>query len=1076
MKGIINFSLNNKFALWILTIIVTVAGLYAGLNMKQETIPNIEIPILTVNTVYPGAAPQEVADKVTIPLEQRIKNLNGVDEVSSTSSENVSTIIVSYQYSKDLDKAESELREAIRTFQRPEGAQEVQASRINFNAFPVVSLSVSGKDQSLEEITALVTNEVKSSLEGIEGVGTVAISGQQLKEVQLTFNKEKLAQYGLTEDTVKGIIQGSALKVPLGLFEMEKSEKAIVVDGNVTTLDDLNNLAIPAIPGAGAGAQAGAGGAGAGAGAGGAGAGLPATGAGTGAGTPTGTGAPAGTGAQVGAGAAAGLPTVKLKDVADVKLVTKQESISRTNGSPSIGINVTKTNDANTVSVVNAVKEVADKVKADHPGVEMLVMFDQGQPIEESVKTMLNKALFGALFAIIVILIFLRNIRTTLISVVSIPLSLLIALVVLNQMDITLNTMTLGAMTVAIGRVVDDSIVVIENNYRRMMLKSEKLKGKALILDATREMFLPIMSSTLVTIAVFLPLATVSGPIGQLFLPFAWTMVFALLASLLVAITIVPMLTHSFFRRGVKVKPHTKAHDEDNPGALGRGYRRLLNWTLKHKLVTFLIAVVLLVASLGLVNVVGVSFLPEEEQKFAMVTYNPAPGSLLADSEKTAMEAEKMILNRPGVTDLQYSVGGENPLSPGPSKSALFFVMYQSDLQDFKKEKDNLLEDLKKIQPAGNWAFMDFGGGGLGGSKLSMSVYGENIDDIKKAVDQIQGVLKEDSSFEKIDSSLSKTYEQYTLVADQQKLSQTGLTAGQIAMALSPVRQRPELTEVKVDGKMYKVYVNIDTRQYGSITDIENTKLKSPLGFEVPLKDVVKVEKGTSTNSITHKNGKLYVDVTANITVKDVGKASNAAQDKIETLSLPAGVNVDFGGVTEQIQETFTQLGIAIAAAVAIVYLLLVITFGGALTPFAILFSLPFTVIGGLLGLYIAGETLSASAMMGALMLIGIVVTNAIVLLDRVRHKEMEGLSTREALLEAAGTRLRPILMTAFATVGALLPLALGFEKTGGSIISKGLGVTVIGGLISSTLLTLIIVPIVYEFLSRFRKKRVEEA
>jgi HAE1 family hydrophobic/amphiphilic exporter-1 len=440
------------------------------------------------------------------------------------------------------------------------------------------------------------------------------------------------------------------------------------------------------------------------------------------------------------------------------------------------------------------------------------------------------------------------------------------------------------------------------------------------------------------------------------------------------------------------------------------------------------------------------------------------------------MTAEKMILDREGVTHLQYSVGGSNPFSVGPSKSALFYVQYENDIQDFDKEKDNLLEEMKKIEPAGNWAFMDFGGGGLGGSKLSMSVYGDNHDDIKKAVDQIQEALKDDPTYEKIDSSLSKTYEQYTLVADQQKLSQLGLSAGQIAMKLSPVRARPPLTEVKVDGKAYNVYVNVDQAQYGSISDIENATIQSPLGIQVPLKDVVKVQKGTSTNSITNKDGKLYVDVTANITVKDVGKASTEAQNKIKALSLPTNVKVDFGGVTEQITETFTQLGLAMAAAVAIVYLLLVITFGGAITPFAILFSLPFTAIGGLLGLWIAGETLSASAMMGALMLIGIVVTNAIVLLDRVRHKEIEGLSTRDALIEAAGTRLRPILMTALATVGALLPLALGFESTGGSIISKGLGVTVIGGLLSSTLLTLIIVPIVYEFLAKFRRKQTVES
>ncbi|MBP1995912.1 efflux RND transporter permease subunit [Paenibacillus eucommiae] len=1057
MKSIIGFSLNNKFAIWILTIIVTVAGLYAGLTMKQETIPDLELPIATVTAIYPGAAPEEVAENLTKPIEQRIKNLKGVDVVSSTSMENVSSIIVQYKTGTNMEKAENELREAASKISKPQGVQDIDIARISLNEFPVISLSVSSKDKSLEDITKIVNEQLKLSLEGIDGVGNVTISGQQMKEVLLTFDNAKMSSLGLSEEMVKGIIQASAIKVPLGLFEMEGSEKTIVVDGNITSLEDLNNIQIPAIPG-GQGASPGAQG-------------------------PQGTSQAEGT-AGSGQGAAAqqpgqaeapagsaGIPTVKLQDIAKVEMVDKVESISRTNGEESIGISITKGPDSNTVDVVNDVKAQVEQIKETIPGVEVLVLLDQGKPIEESVSTMLNKALFGALFAIVVIMLFLRNIRTTIISIVSIPLSLLIALVVLKQMDITLNIMTLGAMTVAIGRVVDDSIVVIENNFRRMSMRSERLKGKALIIDATREMFVPILSSTLVTIAVFLPLGTVSGPIGQLFLPFALTMVFALLASLLVAITVVPMLAHMMFKKGLK----TKVAHEEKPGALGVFYQRVLKWTLNHKLVTFAIAIVLLVSSLGLIKVVGVSFLPEEEQKYAMITYSPGPGALLSDVEKTSLEAEKLLLSHEGVTDLQYSVGGQNPMSPGPSKSALFYILFEHDIKDFANEKTKVVEELSKLEPKGKWGEMDFGGGGLGGSKLSLSVFGDNLDDIRPVVDQIEQLILADSSFEKVEKSLSKTYEQYTLLADQQKLSQYGLTAGQIAMALSPQRNNPVLTKVKVEGKDVEVYVNVENTEYANIEEIGNATLTSPLGVVVPIKDVVKIDTGTSANTVTRKDGRLFVDVTANITAKDIGKASSDIQTKIKELNLPPSVSVDFGGITEQINETFTQLGIAIVAAIAIVYLLLVITFGGGLTPFAILFSLPFTVIGGLLGLLIAGETISASAMMGVLMLIGIVVTNAIVLLDRVRHKEMEGLTTREALLEAGGTRLRPILMTALATVGALLPLALGFESTSGSLISKGLGVTVIGGLISSTLLTLVIVPIVYEFLSKFRKKKLAE-
>ncbi len=1044
MKSVIGFSISNKFAIWIMTIIVTVGGLYAGLNMKQETIPNITVPILTVNTVYPGAAPEEVAENLTVPLETRIKNLDGVTSFTSTSMENVSSIVVQYDYGKDMKEAESELKDAASGFAAPEGAQETKVSKISLNDFPVLSLSVTSDKQTPEEVTKLVEEEIKPSLEGIHGIGTVAISGQQMKEVQLTFKKDKMQQLGLSEDTVKAIVQASAIKAPLGIFEMDKSEKTIVVDGNVNTLEKLQNVAIPVIPSGAskAGAQGTA---------------------------PQAGGAAAASKGKT--GAATGIPTVKLSELADIKLASIAESISRTNGKPSIGINVTKASDANTVDVVNAVKDQADLMEKAHPDVKMIVLIDQGKPIEKSVSTMIDKALFGALFAVIVILLFLRNFRTTIISIISIPLSLVIALLVLKQMDITLNIMTLGAMTVAIGRVVDDSIVVIENNYRRMSLRSEKLKGKALVIDATREMFLPILSSTLVTIAVFLPLGTVSGPIGQIFMPFALTIVFALLASLLVAITVVPMMTHLMFRKGLK---ENQKHEE-KPGAIAIRYRKLLNWTLNHKLITFISAIVLLVASFGLVPKVGVSFLPDEPDKYVMITYAPAPGQLLEDVVQTSLQAEKLIMARPNVTNLQYSVGGQSAFSVGTNKSALFYVQYDTDTKDFNNEKEKLVEALKAVQPDGKWGQPDFGGGGLGGSKLSLSVYGDSFDEIKPVVAQIQALIEKDKAFEKVDTSLSKQYEQYTLVADQEKLSQYGLTAGQIAMKLSPVRNRPVLTKVSVNEKEYNVYVQVDAKQYSSISDIENETVTSPLGISVPIKDVVKVEAGTSANTVTRKDGKLFVEVSANIVAKDVNKASADLKKETDKLELPASVSLDYGGVTAQINETFTQLGLAMAAAIAIVYLLLVITFGGAITPFAILFSLPFTIIGALAGLYIAGETISAAAMMGALMLIGIVVTNAIVLLDRVLHMEKAGLSTRAALIEAAGTRLRPILMTALATIGALLPLVLGFEGGSGGLISKGLGVTVIGGLASSTVLTLLIVPIVYEFLARFRRKSVTE-
>lgn len=1092
MKGIINFSLRNKFAVWLLTIIVVFGGLYSGLTMKQETIPNINVPFLSVTAIYPGAAPEGVVQDVSKPLETRLRNVDGVKTVTSTSMENVSSLFIEFNYGADLDNATAAIREALNEVNLPEDVQKPQISKFSLNSMPVVSLSIANKEGTdLDELTRITENDIVPELEDLEGVASLQVSGQFMNEVQLKFKQKKMDELGLKEETVKGIVQGSSLYAPLGLFEMEQSQKAVAIDGGIISVDDLKNIAIPVMP-SGASDAAGAGAPGANA----PGAGAtsapgadaspaapnagetPAPGADSGANAgPAGqSGAPApnasSQGGSVGTPAQPGsiaIPTVKLSEIADIEVIGKAESISRTNGKESIGVQVVKANDANTVDVVNLVKDKAEELKELYPGMDLTIMLDQGKPIEDSVHTMLFKAVYGALFAVIIIMIFLRNIRSTIISIISIPLSLLIAVLCLQQMDITLNMMSLGAMTVAIGRVVDDSIVVIENIYRRMSLSTEKLKGRELISAATREMFVPILSSTIVTIAVFLPLILVSGMVGELFVPFAMTMVFALLASLVVAVTLVPALAHTLFRKGLK-----KKHDhEEKPGALARGYQSILRWTLNHKLITFGIAILLLVGSLFLTRFVGVSFMPEQEDKYAMVTYSPQPGDRLEDVEERALKAEKYILGQDGVQSMQYSIGGSNPLGMGSANSGLFFVMYDSDTKDFEDVKKSLVEGLEKQVPEGEWSSMDMGG--FGGSQLTVNVFGDTLDQIKPVADEIMELAKKDTaSFENAETSLSEAYDQYTLVADQEKLSSLGLTAGQLAMKLSPVRERPVLTEVKIENKSYKVYIEADNQTYKSIEDIQNETVTSPLGMEVPIKDVAKVEEGTSPDSIMRIDGKMVVTVNADIITTDVGSASTNLEAEVDKMKLPEGVSVTFGGVTEQINDTFGQLGLAMLAAIAIVYFVLVVTFGGALAPFAILFSLPFIVIGAIIALLITGETLNVSALMGVLMLIGIVVTNAIVLIDRVIHKEREGLSTRDALLEAGATRLRPILMTALATIGALLPLVFGWENSAG-IISRGLGITVIGGLISSTLLTLVVVPIVYEFLMKFRRKGIEE-
>ena len=1041
MQKITSFSVNNKFAVWLMTIILTAAGLFAGLTMKLETLPDITTPTVSVTIIYPGASPEQVLEEVSTVLEDRLQNLNGVEQVRSSSFQNASNIQIDYDFSTDMDEAEQQVKDALSNVELPESAQDPQVSRLSFDAFPVIGAAISDESLDLAELTKLVEEEVQPALEGVEGAQTVQIAGQEIRRVELQFDQDALAEYNLTEDTVKQLIQANDARIALGLYELGDTEQAVVIDGKSETLEAFRDLQIPYSP-----AQS----------------------------TPTTPSAPTElppgqtpdvptevpteTPSALPPNVPTTIPTVALSELATIEDKGIEESISRSNGERSIGVQVTKTQDANTVDVVNAVKEVLNDFEAENDTANVSITLDQGQPIEESVETMLSKALLGGLFAILIILVFLRNFRSTIIAVISIPLSLLMALIVLKQLDITLNIMTLGAMTVAIGRVVDDSIVVIENIYRRLTRSNEPLRGKELIIAATKEVFIPIASSTIVTIAVFLPLGFVTGFVGELFLPFALTVVFALLASLLVAITVVPMMADSFFKNRDKLKP------EEGPGKLAEWYRGVLNWSLNHKLIVFGLATALLIGSFALVPAIGVNFLNQDSEKTLFVTFDPEPGQTLEDSIAAAEVAEEYFMEeQPNATDVQFTVGGENPLNPGNNKQGIFIVQYDPDTEDFADVKLADIEKLNELASNGEWKEQDFSGGGAT-SGVTYNVYANSLEDLEAIVPTFIETIEEETDYvRQATSDLRQSYVQYTFNVDQQAAAEAGVSAGQIAQVISQF-QAPEspLTSVTVDDKQLDVVIPNEQVTYDSVDDLQAQEITTPFGPR-SISDFIEIEEGTTPDTLVERDGKLLAQISVELSTDKATEASAAIEERVSEIELPSGVSYE-------IQESFTQLGLAMLAAIAIVYLVLVITFGGALTPFVVLFSLPYAVIGGLVALLITGETISVSALIGALMLIGIVVTNAIVLIDRVIHKEEAGLSTREALLEAAGTRLRPILMTALATIGTLAPLALGLE--GGALISKGLGVTVIGGLTSSTLLTLLIVPIVYEFFARFRKKK----
>jgi multidrug efflux pump subunit AcrB len=1019
VKGLVNFVLKNKLAVWLLTIIITVSGIYSGTRMKMETIPDISIPYLMVMDIYPGATPERVMEDVSIPIEKAVEGLEDVKAVYSNSYSNMSNIQIEYEYGIDMDEAKRALQSALDMVNLPESAAEPTITALSMNMMPVVALSVSSETEDIVELTSTVEEILLPKIEKLDGVGSVTTTGQHIEEVVLQYDEAKMSDLGLTETDVKDLIQASNLGISLGLYEFEEGEQAVSVDGKFMTENELKEMLIPV--------------------------------------TPSETNP---------------VPFVKLSDIAEIELVGKVESLARTNGEDAIAIQIVKEQQANTVDVVDDVKDLIAEEEKRIEGLVVDISLDQGDPIKESVFTMVEKAVFGGLIAVLIILLFLRDFKSTIISIISIPVSIFMALLLLHWLDITLNIMTLGAITVAIGRVIDDSIVVVENIYRRLHLKEEKLTGRALIREATIEMFKPILSSTLVTVAVFAPLIFVGGMVGELFMPFALTMTFALGASLLVAITIVPALSHFLFRKKLYSEKTEIKHKE--AGKLAKWYKKVLQWSLNHKWITSLIAIALLGGSIALTPLIGFSFLGSDEEKVMYLTYTPSAGELEDETLKNVAAVEEELLKRDDIDILQVSItDSSDPMAAmmgGGSGGALMYLIFDEEMENFPEVREDIEEYVFNLGQSGEWTNQNFSTTSFSSNEVSYTFYSENLDRLNEAVGMVEDVMSENDRLEDVESTTEDAYVEYTFNVEQDKLLQYGLTAGQIVMMLSTDHSKEVLTTIEKDGEVLEVIVQKEqtNEQPKSIDEMLEKQVPTAQG-PMPLSELVSVEEGTTLNTLSRSAGEYYATVSGTILDQDISKATSEIDEAIEELDLPKGVTVGVAGVAADMEETFTQLGIAMIAAVAIVYFILVVTFGEGLAPFAILFSLPFAIIGSFVGLLIAGETISVQVMMGLLMLIGIVVTNAIVLVDRIIHMERDGMTMREAILEAGMTRLRPILMTAIATIGALIPLAYG--SGGGGLISKGLGITVIGGLISSTILTLIVVPVVYEALSKLLKK-----
>jgi HAE1 family hydrophobic/amphiphilic exporter-1 len=786
-----------------------------------------------------------------------------------------------------------------------------------------------------------------------------------------------------------------------------------------------------------------------------------------------------------GASANAGVPEallIRLSDVGTVEVgAIGGNTVTRTNGRASIGLEISKDTLGNTVDIVDAVKKEFDRVNAT-PGASPLtiqIVSEQGTAITKSVNAVLSEGAIGAVVAVIIIFLFLRSIRSTLVTAVSIPLSVVVALVLMRVQGFSLNVMTLGGLTVAVGRVVDDAIVVLENIYRHINRGENVNKA---VLDGTREVAGAITASTLTTVCVFLPLGFVGGIVSKFFLPFALTVTYALLASLVVALTVVPLLARLF------IKPNTKPEPEST--LLQRLYTPVLSWSLRStgtKFGTLAIALLLLAGSLALAPLLKVTFLPNNAEKNISISITTPAGTNLETTGQRVDEVEAIVskLRADGkVRDIQTIIGraGDADRSrdqsggAGAANRAQIRLTLNADNianpEALAKDLETQIKTIDGIETA-QAEVVAAGGGGPSNAGLDITLVSADINKLREANDKVMAKIGGNNASDRfpianIKSSLAEVKPELEIAVDPQKAIASGTSTAQIGLQLRALFNGENAGSVTLadNAKKYDIFVQVDP----AFISIDKLR-KLPVGTvnPVPLEQVATIEEAPGASSITRINGDRAASISGQFTSDDTFSTQTALEQEIVAIGLPEGVRLQTGQQAQSQSDTFRDMGLALLVAIVLVYIVMVLSFGSLLNPFIILFSLPLAIIGVMLALFITGKPLGITTLIGVLMLIGIVVTNAIVLIELVEQYRERGMSTYDALVRAGRVRLRPILMTAIATMVALLPLALGLEE--GGFIGADLGVVVIGGLFTSTFLTLLVVPVVYSLMDSLKTR-----
>ncbi|WP_369196139.1 efflux RND transporter permease subunit [Streptomyces djakartensis] len=1017
MSWLSRFSLAQRALIGLMSIIALVFGAIAIPQLKQQLLPTIELPMVSVLAPYQGASPDVVEKQVVEPIEDNLEAVDGISGVTSTASEGNAVIMASFDYGNDTEQLVADVQQAVNRarVQLPDDV-DPQVVAGSTDDIPTVVLAVtSGRDQ--QALADQLDKTVVPDLKSIDGVGQVTVDGVRDVQVTVTPDDAKLAKAGLTAQSLGEALRAGGATVPAGSFDEGGANRTVQVGGGFTSVGQISDLMVKGEPGKG--------------------------------------------------------KPVRLGDVATVKQQeAPADSITRTDGKPSLAVAVTMDRDGSAVAISDAVQDKLPGLREDlGSGATLTVVSDQGPAVSKSIEGLTTEGALGLLFAVLVILVFLASVRSTLVTAVSIPLSVVLALIVLWTRDLSLNVLTLGALTIAIGRVVDDSIVVLENIKRHLGYGEERHSA---ILSAVREVAGAVTSSTLTTVAVFLPIGLVGGMVGELFGSFSLTVTAALLASLLVSLTVVPVLSYWFLRppKGTPedaAEARRLAEDKEARSRLQRIYVPVLRFATRRRLTSVAIAVVVLVGTFGMAPLLKTNFFDQGEVEVLTVKQELKPGTSLTATDAQARKVERLLADTEGVKDYQVTIGSSGFMAAFGGGTDTNQASYQVSLED-SASAEGVQEDIEKglagLKGIGTTSVT--AGDGFGAQDLSVVVKAADAGVLRTASEEVRKAVASLDDVRDVSSDLSQSVPRISVKANA-KAAAAGFDDQSLgAVVAQAVRGTPTAKAVLDDTE--RDVVIRSAKPARTLQQLEDLRL----GASVKLGDIATVKVVDGPVSMTRIDGQRAATITAKPTGDNTGAVSAELQSKINGLKLPEGATASIGGVSEDQDEAFANLGLAMLAAIAIVFMLLVGTFRSLIQPLILLVSIPFAATGAI-GLLIAtGTPMGVPAMIGMLMLIGIVVTNAIVLIDLINQYRKQGHGVVEAVIEGGRHRLRPILMTALATIFALLPMALGITGEGG-FIAQPLAVVVIGGLVTSTLLTLLLVPTLYAMVELRKERRAKK-